>query len=182
MSRVGNQKINIPQEVKVELADSEVKISGPKGAQNFTLPAGITAKVKEGRIEVGRAGNSKSQRSQHGTSVRIIKNLVNGLSQGFTKKLEYRGVGFTVGVADGKISMRLGYSHPIIISIPKSLNVSVVKNTIVVEGNDKSEVGAFAARIRETRKPEVYKGKGIKYQGEFIKKKAGKAAQTATSV
>jgi len=180
MSRVGNKKISIPQEMTVEIVGREVKISGPKGEQSFAMPAGITAEAKEGKIKVSRAGDSKSLRSLHGTSARIIENMTLGLSQGFIKKLEYKGVGFTAGVADSKISMRLGYSHPVILPIPKSLNVSVVKNTIIVEGTDKSEVGAFAAKIRETRKPEVYKGKGIKYQGEFIKKKAGKAAQTTT--
>lgn len=182
MSRVGKKKISIPEGVNVITLGREIKVTGPKGEQSFTLPLGINAEVKEREIKVSRTKDSKSLRSQHGTSTRIIENMITGLSQGFRKKLEYKGVGFTVGVADGKISMRLGYSHPVIIPIPKSLNVSVVKNTIIVEGTDKNEVGAFAAQIRETRKPEVYKGKGIKYQGEFVKKKAGKAAQVTTGV
>lgn len=181
MSRVGNKKINIPEDVKVTTGDREVKVIGPRGQQSFKLPAGITAEIIDGQVVVKRQNESKLQRSLHGTVNRVIENMIKGALEGFRKKLEYKGVGFTVAVADNQLTMRLGFSHPINIAIPESLQVSVVKNTIVIEGAVKEEVGAFAATVRETKKPEVYKGKGIRYQGEFIKKKAGKAAQTATT-
>jgi len=181
MSRIGKKKINIPEGVEVTTADREIKIAGSSGEQTFRLPQGISASIAENQISVNRDGDSKSLRSLQGTANRIIKNMVDGISAGFSKKLQYKGVGFTAVVAGEELQMRLGFSHPIIVPIPKSLKVTVLKNTINIEGAKKEEVGAFAAKIRAIKKPEVYKGKGIKYEDEFIKRKAGKAAQTTTT-
>ncbi|MEI8061552.1 MAG: 50S ribosomal protein L6 [Candidatus Berkelbacteria bacterium] len=181
MSRVGNKIITIPEGVTVNINDGVVAVAGPKGNQEFKLNDGITVAAENGEVKVRRRDNSKSQRSLHGTSARVIGNIITGLSAGFTRRLDFKGVGFTIVAEGNKMNMRLGYSHPVILDIPEGITVNVVKNSIMVEGSSKELVGAFAAKLRDTKKPEVYKGKGIKYHEEIIKKKAGKAAQTASS-
>lgn len=180
MSRVGKQKIDIPESVNVQISGRDVEIKSQTGDDKFVMPEGISAQISDNAIHVSRNADTKILRSLHGTTARVIGNKVFGLSVGFKKVLEYRGVGFTAVVDGEKLQMRLGFSHQTIVSIPSGLTVSVIKNTIVIEGRDKELVGEFAAKVRECKKPEVYKGKGIKYQGELIKKKAGKAAQTTT--
>lgn len=177
MSRVGNKIITIPQGVNVTVNDGIVAVNGTGGSENFKLPDGIRVAVEAGEIKVSRRDDSKSQRSLHGTSARIIANVITGLSTGYSKRLDFKGVGFIVVVEGKKMTMRLGYSHPVVLDIPEGIAVSVVKNSIVVEGASKETVGAFAAKLRDCKKPEVYKGKGIKYHEEIIRKKAGKAAQ-----
>lgn len=180
MSRVGRKKIIIPEGIEVQVSGCDIEIKNQKEEVKYHLPEGISAQILNNEIHIARCADTKSLRSLHGTTARVINNKVSGLSDGFKKVLEYKGVGFTAVVEGNKLVMRLGFSHQIIINIPDSLTVDVVKNTIVVEGTDKELVGEFAAKVRECKKPEVYKGKGIKYQGEFIKKKAGKAAQLTT--
>lgn len=179
MSRIGGRVINVPDGTTAVLNGSEFVVTGGKGELKHQIPAGINVKIDGNQIWVTRSADTKIMRSLHGTTARIVANLITGVSAGFERKLDYKGVGFTVAVADGKINMRLGYSHPVVLEIPEDLEVSVVKNTIIVSGIDKERVGSFAAKIRETKKPEVYKGKGIKYHEEIIKKKAGKTAQSA---
>jgi large subunit ribosomal protein L6 len=181
MSRVGNKILQIPEGLTVNIAGSDLSVSGQKGALKHHVAEGITVMIVDNQIKVARRDNSKMQRSLHGTTTRVIENLLAGLSAGFSRKLEFKGVGFTILVEGNKMQMRLGYSHPVILEIPEGLTVTVVKSSIVVEGIDKVAVGAFAAKIREIKKPEVYKGKGIRYKEEIIKKKAGKAAQSASS-
>jgi len=181
MSRVGNKIITIPDGVTAKIEGSEFSVTGNKGELKHKLPDGITTEVENSQISVKRSDDSKIQRSLHGTTTRILTNLITGVTDGFEKKLDYKGVGFTVVVDDGKMNMRLGFSHPVILDIPEGVEVNVVKSSIIVSGNDKEKVGAFAAKIRETKKPEVYKGKGIKYHTETIKKKAGKTAQSSAS-
>jgi len=181
MSRIGNKLINIPDGISVKVDNDFVTVSGSKGELKHKLANGINLKIISNQIKVERRDDSKLQRSLHGTTARVVENMIIGLSEGFSRKLEFKGVGFTVNVADDKLNMRLGYSHPVILDIPKSLTLSVIKSAIIVEGFDKVQVGAFAAKIRETKKPEVYKGKGIRYKEEIIKKKAGKAAQTSSA-
>lgn len=181
MSRVGNKKINIPETVKVEITDRMVVISGQKGQENFKLPKGIFASVTDNTLKISRSSETKSQKSLHGTVARVVENKISGFDNNFTKKLQFSGVGYTAVVAEGKLNLRLGFSHLISVEIPKDIEVGVTKNIIAISGIDKEKVGEFAAKVREIRKPEVYNGKGIKYQDEFIKKKAGKAAQTATT-
>jgi large subunit ribosomal protein L6 len=179
MSRVGNKIITIPEGTTVNVNGSVVSVAGPKGSEEFKLNDGITVKVENGEIKVSRHDNSKTQRSLHGTTNRVIGNIVTGLSSGFVRRLDFKGVGFTIAVEGNKMTMRLGFSHPVILDIPEGITVTVVKNAINIEGASKEKVGAFAAKLRETKKPEVYKGKGIKYHEEIIKKKAGKAAQAS---
>lgn len=181
MSRVGNKIIKVPEGVNITISDGVLSVAGTKGQLSFAIPEGIEAKFSDGIIRVSRAGETKAMKSLHGTSTRVIGNLIKGVSEGFERKLDYKGVGFTVVVADGQINMRLGFSHPVVLAIPAGIEVNVVKSTIVVSGIDKEQVGAFAAKIRELKKPEVYKGKGIKYHEEIIKKKAGKTAQSASA-
>ena len=181
MSRVGRKKIIIPDGVDVQISGHNVEIKSQKGSAKFIMPEGISAQISNNEIHVARCADSKSLRSLHGTTTRVIGNKIIGLSTGFKKVLEYKGVGFTATVDSGKLNLRIGFSHQVTVDIPESLSVSVVKNTIVIEGTNNELVGEFAAKVRELKKPEVYKGKGIKYQGEFIKKKAGKAAQTTAS-
>lgn len=181
MSRVGKKKIMIPEGVSVQLSEHGLAVSGTKGKQNFKLPKGISASISENELEIKRSGDTKTLRSLHGTVNRTVENIIVGLSSGFEKKLEFKGVGYAISVAENKLLLRVGFSHQISVDVPDTLTVTVIKNVILVEGPSKESVGEFAAKIREIRKPEVYKGKGIKYQGEFIKKKAGKAAQTTTT-
>jgi len=182
MSRVGNKKINIPERVKVEISDGLITISGQKGQENFKLPSGISAHITDKTLKISRSSETKSQKSLHGTVARVVENKISGFENNFTKKLQFSGVGYTAIVAEGKLNLRLGISHLVSVEIPQDIEVGVVKNIITISGVDKEKVGEFAAKVREIRKPEVYKGKGIKYQNEFIKKKAGKAAQTATGI
>ncbi len=181
MSRVGNKLISIPEGVNVNINNAVVSVSGSRGTEEFILPVGIKITVADGNIKVIRRDNSKPQRSLHGTSARVISNIVTGMSAGFSRKLTFKGVGFTIAVEGNKITMRLGFSHPVVLEIPEGINVSVTKNTINVEGSNKEAVGAFAAKLRDCKKPEVYKGKGIKYAEEIIRKKAGKAAQSSSA-
>lgn len=177
MSRVGNKIIIIPEGVTVVNSGAKVTVTGPKGTSDFTLSEGITVKAENGEVKVSRRDNSKIQRSLHGTSARVIGNIITGLSTGFVRRLDFKGVGFTIVVEGNIMTMRLGYSHPVILNIPEGITVTVVKSAINIEGSSKEAVGAFAAKLRDTKKPEVYKGKGIKYHEEIIRKKAGKAAQ-----
>jgi len=181
MSRVGNKILQIPEGVSVSNADGFVVVSGSKGELKHKVADGITLTIENNQIKITRKDNSKMQRSLHGTTARVVENLIIGISAGFSRRLEFKGVGFTVSVEGNKIQMRLGFSHPVVLEIPEGLTVNVVKSSIIIEGIDKVSVGAFAAKIRETKKPEVYKGKGIRYTEEIIKKKAGKAAQSASS-
>lgn len=178
MSRVGRKKIIVPEGVDVQISGRVVEIKNQKEIVSHQLPVGISAQIANNEMHIARDADTKNLRSLHGTTTRVIGNIIIGLSDGFKKVLEFKGVGFTVVVEGSKLQMRLGFSHPVVVEIPQGLVVSVVKNAIAIEGSSKEQVGEFAAKVRECKKPEVYKGKGIKYQGEFIKKKAGKAAQT----
>ena len=179
MSRIGGRVIYIPDGVTTAIAGSEFKATGPKGELTHQIPDNLEIKVEGNQLWVKRLNETKTVRSLHGTTARIIANILTGVSTGFERKLDYKGVGFTIVVENGKMNMRLGFSHPVILDIPEGVDVSVAKNSIVLTGIDKEKLGAFAAKLRETKKPEVYKGKGIKYHEEIIKKKAGKTAQSA---
>jgi len=181
MSRIGNKKIMIPENIEVKIDGSSVMLKNPVAESTIKLPVNLSVNLSDNILRVTRKNELKESKSLHGTYLRLIENTIVGMTDGFAKKLEYKGVGFTVAVNGDKLAMRLGFSHPIEIEIPKDLNVSVQKNVILVEGKNKEKVGLFAAKIREIKKPEVYKGKGIRYQDEQVKKKAGKAAQSAGS-
>ena len=177
MSRVGKNPVAIPSGVTVTVSDGAVTVKGPKGELKQSLVHGITASVEDGRVVFGRPDESKQSRSSHGLIRSLVNNMVTGVSKGFEKKLEVIGVGYRADVKGSKLVMNLGYSHPIEYDIPKGVAVSVDKqNVISIQGIDKQQVGQVAAEVRAFRRPDSYKGKGVRYQGEYIRLKTGKSA------
>lgn len=176
MSRIGKKLISIPQGVAVEISKNTLRIKGPKGELSRTLHPDILAEIRANTIAVFPAQESKKSPALWGLSRSLISNMVQGVTQGFKKKLEFEGIGFRATIDGGALQMLLGFSHPVRIEPPAGISFAVEKNTITVEGVDKEEVGNAAARIRRLKPVEPYKGKGIKYQGEVVKRKAGKKA------
>jgi large subunit ribosomal protein L6 len=178
MSRIGKQPVAIPAKVKVEVKGQKVNIEGPKGKLSWDLPARTAAKVDGSTVLVSREGDDASARALHGLSRALINNMVRGVSEGFTKKLEINGVGFKAAVAGKVITMNLGFSHPIVYTIPDQITVVVEENTkVTISGPDKMLVGKVAAELRSYYPPEPYKGKGVKYSDETIERKEGKTVQ-----
>jgi|SRR5688572_21178275 len=178
MSRIGKQPVAIPPKVKVDIKGDKVNVEGPKGKLAFQLPGRTTAKVDGTNVLVSRAAEDSEARALHGLSRAIINNMLKGVSDGFVKKLEIQGVGFKAAVQGKTITMNLGYSHPINYPIPDQVKVTVEENTkITVEGPDKQMVGRVAAELRSFYPPEPYKGKGVRYAGEQVKRKEGKTVQ-----
>lgn len=176
MSRIGKQPVKLPKEVKVQLNGNLLLVKGPKGELNFSLESVINLELKEDCLEVKRSNNTKIAKSLHGTARAIINNMVKGVTQGFKKELEIIGVGYKVQMKGKKIDLSIGFSHSVEIAVPEGLTVSLPSNTrITIEGIDKEKVGEFAAKIRRIYPPEPYKGKGIRYLGEEVRKKLGKA-------
>jgi len=177
MSRVGKNPVSIPSGVTVTVADGAVKVKGPKGELSQALVHGITAAVEDGSVVFSRPDESKQSRASHGLVRALVNNMVTGVSQGFEKKLEVIGVGYRADVKGSQLVMNLGYSHPINYDIPKGVAVDVDKqNVITIQGIDKQQVGQVAAEVRAFRSPDSYKGKGVRYQGEYIRLKTGKSA------
>ncbi len=176
MSRVGKSLINIPSGVEIKVEGDLITVSGPRGETRQRLGEGISVRVDDGRILVSRSSDSKEMRSAHGLYRSLIANMVEGVLKGYEKRLEIIGVGYRASVDGNALTLKLGFSHPVKLAFdPKALNVEVEKNTkIKVSGADKERVGAFAARIRGILPPEPYKGKGIRYEGEYVRRKAGK--------
>ncbi len=179
MSRVGKQLIQIPAKVAVKVgSDGLVNVEGPKGKLSWTLPAGVTVVVDAANITVTRADDERRTRALHGTSQRLISNMVKGVSDGYRKDLEIHGVGFRAAVKGTMLDLSLGQSHPRLHPIPAGLKVTVAENTkIAVEGIDKQLVGQFASDVRSYYPPEPYKAKGVRYVGEHIRRKAGKSVK-----
>ena len=178
MSRIGKQPVTIPAAVKVNVQGQKVSMEGPKGKLHFDLPKRTSAKVDGANIVVSRKGDDAESKALHGLSRAILNNMVKGVSDGCVKKLEIQGVGFKAAVQGKAITLNLGYSHPINYPIPEQIKVTVEENTkITVEGPDKQKVGQVAAEIRGFYPPEPYKGKGVRYQGEQVKRKEGKTVQ-----
>lgn len=177
MSRVGKKSILIPEKVNVNVdADGHVTVDGPKGKLEYTIPAGITTKVEDGQVVVERTSDDRKVRALHGTARALINNLITGVSTGFSKDLEIHGVGFRAAVKGSAIDLSLGFSHPVLHPIPAGLTVTVSDNTkIKVEGIDKQVVGQFASDVRAYYPPEPYKGKGVRYSDEHVRRKAGKS-------
>jgi large subunit ribosomal protein L6 len=177
MSRVGKKPITFSKNVKVSQNSGVVRIEGPKGTLTSSLPEGITIVVADGNLVIERKSNERIARSYHGLARTLIGNMVEGVSNGFEKRLEISGVGYRAEVSGNSLKLVLGFSTPVQYSIPKGIEVKVDKQTnIFVSGIDKQLVGRVAAEIRALKKPEPYKGKGIKYVGEYIRRKAGKSA------
>jgi len=179
MSRIGNKAVEIPDKVKVNIDnDGAVKVEGPKGKLNWTLPRGITASVADNRISLVRDAETRSVKALHGLSRSLIHNMVEGVSAGFTKNLIIEGVGFKAAVQGSTLNLSLGFSHPVLFPIPKDITITVADNTKVsISGVDKKVVGQVAADIRRYYPPEPYKGKGVRYAGEVIRRKEGKTVQ-----
>ena len=175
MSRIGKKPIDIPAGVKVTFADGNVVVEG-KEKLSMALPPHVTAEVKENQVLVSAADDSRKANAMHGLARSLIQNMVIGVSQGFRKELQIVGIGYKAAVAGSTLNLSLGYSHPIAFAIPAGIKVTVTpENKITVEGCDKQLVGETAAQIRRFRKPEPYKGKGIRYVDERIVLKEGKS-------
>jgi large subunit ribosomal protein L6 len=179
MSRVGKQPVSLPSGVKINIgADSSILVEGPKGKLNGKVPAGINVAVNGAEINVTRNGDERTVRALHGTTQRLLTNMVHGVSQGYRKDLEIHGVGFRASVKGATIDLSLGQSHPRLHPIPDGIKVTVAENTkIAIEGIDKQKVGQLAAEIRGYYPPEPYKAKGVRYAGEQIRRKAGKSVK-----
>lgn len=178
MSRIGKLPVAIPDKVTVEVADSVVRVTGPKGRlEQHVLPV-VTVAVADGRVVVARKADDKEHRSAHGLTRTLIANMIEGVSNGFRKSLEINGVGYRAAKAGDNLNLTLGYSHPVSYSAPPGISFAVEgTNRVHVEGIDKQRVGQVAAEIRDLRPPEPYKGKGVRYAGEVIRKKLGKAGK-----
>lgn len=177
MSRVGKQPIAIPDGVSVTVSGDTVSVKGPKGQLSERVPAEIEVAVEGGTVNVSRPDERKSTRSLHGLTRALVSNMVTGVTSQFSKELEIQGVGYRADVQGKKLVLNVGYSHPVEMPVPDGLKVSVDRNVVVkIEGSNRQEVGQFAANVRSTRPPEPYKGKGIRYVDEHVRRKVGKAA------
>ena len=176
MSRVGLKPITLPEKVAVKLDGRTVVVEGPKGKLDFTLPEGISLQSEDSNVVVARATEQRQHKALHGTARSLVQNMILGVSQGFVKELEIHGVGLRAAVKGSDLDLSLGRSHPLLHPIPAGLTVTVNENTkIKVEGIDKQLVGQFAAEVRAYYKPEPYKGKGVRYAGEKVRRKEGKS-------
>lgn len=178
MSRIGRLPVAVPAGVEVKIAENNVvTVKGPKGTLEKALPAEMSIKLEDGHVVVTRPNDLKKMKSLHGLTRTLIQNMVIGVSQGYEKTLEVNGVGYRAAKQGKKLVLNLGYSHPVEMEDPEGLESKVDGNKIVVSGIDKEKVGQYAAEIRDKRRPEPYKGKGIKYADEVIRRKVGKTGK-----
>jgi large subunit ribosomal protein L6 len=176
MSRIGKIPLALPKEVKVAITPTTVNIEGPKGKLSLPLPVGITVEQKDANLLVGRVNDTKQNKANHGTIRALLKNMILGVTKGHTKDLEIQGIGFRAQVTGQKLSLSLGFSHPVEFMVPAGIKIASPKPTeIKLEGADNILLGATAAKIRGIKPPEPYKGKGIRYVGEIVKRKQGKS-------
>lgn len=174
MSRIGKMPIAIPKGVQVTLKTGEITVKGPKGELHRALPTLVTVKTEGSQLVVTRDNDEQMSRARHGLVRALVNNMVTGVSVGFERKLEINGVGYRAEVAGDKITLALGYSHPVNYQLPKGISAKVDKNIVVLTGADRELLGHVAAKVRSFRPPEPYKGKGVKYIEETIKRKVGK--------
>src|SRR3989344_3928343 len=183
MSKIGKKPVDIKEGGTVSMEGAAVKVTGPKGTLTFKIPQGISVKVLDGRVELSEKNpQADSSRALLGLTRSIISNMITGVSLGFEKRLELSGVGYRAQVSGEDLMLSLGFSHPVIVRPQEGIKFLVSDNLIVISGIDKALVGNTAAKIRAIRPPEPYKGKGIKYKGEVIRRKAGKAAKAIGGV
>ena len=175
MSRVGKLPVTVPQGVRINLQDAVLQVEGPKGKLQHEIPAGLKIETADNKITVSRAVELKKVRALHGLTRTLIANMVCGVTQGFKKELEIVGVGYRAEINGNVLNLTLGYSHPIKFPLPDGIKGKVDKQVITLEGIDKGLVGQTAAKVRSLRKPDSYKGKGVRYLGEVIKTKVGKS-------
>jgi len=176
MSRIGRRPISLPDGVTVTVRDGGIEATGPKGTLFEKLPESIGIDVADGQVRLDRPDDTKQEKAYHGLARALVQNMVTGVSEGFSKELEIQGVGYRADAKGKTLNLLLGLSHPVDMPVPEGLAVSVQDNIIKVEGASRHAVGQFAANIRELRPPEPYKGKGIRYVGEHVRRKVGKAA------
>lgn len=177
MSRIGNAPVTIPKEVTIVLAHGSAMVKGPKGELTVTIPQAITVSQEGDTLTAARTRNDKKIKSLHGTVIAHIKNAIVGVTAGWTKQLELSGVGYRAALTGTNLTLTVGFSHPVTITPPAGITFAVNEGKVVVSGIDKYLVGQVAASVRAVKPPEPYKGKGIKYVGERIRKKAGKSAK-----
>ena len=178
MSRIGRMPIAIPAGVTVDIAENnKVTVKGPKGTLERVLPAEMKIKQENGELTVERPNDLKKMKSLHGLTRTLLNNMVTGVTEGFEKKLEVNGVGYRAAKQGKTLTLTLGYSHPVLMEDPDEITTEVAEQIITVKGIDKEKVGQFAAEIRDKRRPEPYKGKGIKYVDETIRRKVGKTGK-----
>ena len=177
MSRIGNKVVNVPAGVEIKHDGNHLVVKGPKGQLEFSYNPILTVEVSATEVKITRPNDEKFTKSIHGTTRAIVHNLIVGVSEGYKKGLEIVGVGYKFNVQGNKLTISAGYSHPVVMEVPAGLTVTGISNTeIEISGIDKEKIGEFAANVRKVRKPEPYKGKGIKYKGEQIRRKEGKKA------
>lgn len=178
MSRIGKRPITVPNKVTVTINGSNVAVKGPKGELARVLPAAVSIEQEGETLLVKRRDESRTARQMHGLSRTLVANMVEGVSQGFQRRLEIQGVGYRAQVQGRNLTLNVGYSHPVQIEPPEGVQIAVENNTnVIVSGYNKEEVGNTAAKIRAVRPPEPYKGKGIRYAGEMVRRKAGKTGK-----
>jgi len=177
MSRIGRLPISVPAGVEVKIDGSQVSVKGPKGELNHTVSAPIELSQEDGTITVTRPDDERESRSLHGLTRTLISNMVEGVTNGFSKQLEVVGTGYRVQAKGQDLEFALGYSHPVPVKAPQGITFTVEGNKVTVAGIDKQQVGETAANIRKLRRPDPYKGKGVRYAGEQIRRKAGKAGK-----
>jgi large subunit ribosomal protein L6 len=175
MSRVGKQPITLPANVNIDLQDGRVSVKGPKGELSRPIPNEISVVREDGTLRVERSTDEPRHRALHGLTRSLIANMVTGVTDGFTRRLEVNGVGYRAAVSAGNLVLQVGFSHPVLVPAPDGIAFAVQGNAITVTGADKELVGEVASQVRHVRPPEPYKGKGIKYAEEVIRRKAGKA-------
>jgi len=178
MSRIGRKPVPLPKGVTFTQKSGQFSVKGPKGELAKLLPAGISLKQEGDKVVVARADDSRESRARHGLVRAHLGNMVKGVTEGWTRELEINGVGYRAEVAGDTVTFALGYAHPIVFKLPKTVTAKVEKNRLTVSSPDKDLLGQIAAKLRELRPPEPYKGKGVKYVEEVIKRKVGKAAAT----
>lgn len=177
MSKIAKKPVQISENVQVVLENNEIKITGPKGNLSFKIPSGVSTKVEDGKVIISQTQESDKAKALSGLVRANIANMVKGVVDGFSKKLELTGVGYRAQATGNSLTLSVGYSHPVVITADPTITFAVEENVVTVSGVDKSLVGDIASRVRAVRPPEPYKGKGIKYQGEWIRRKVGKAAK-----
>ena len=179
MSRIGKQTIEIPAGTEVSVATDSIQVKGKGGTLVKPMHPAVRVKIEGGIAQVEPANNSRLARALWGTYASHVKNMIAGVNTPFAKKLQVEGIGYKAEVSGKTLKLAVGFSHPVIVNIPEGLTVAVEKNIISVAGADKEKVGQFAASVREVKKPEPYKGKGIRYEGEIVRQKQGKKAAAA---
>jgi len=176
MSRIGKQPIEIPEGVEVKASDGKVSVKGPKGALDFEFHRDMKVEIDGKTVKIAVARNSKQASALWGLTRVLVANMIEGVTKGYVKRLELQGVGYRMSLQGKKLNLALGFSHPVEIAIPEGLEAKVEKNMLTISGIDKQAVGQFTAGIRALKKVEPYKGKGFRYVGEIVRKKAGKKA------